>query len=153
MFEKIQNTWAIMGESWRILKRDPRLLIFPLLSGICCLAVLISFAIPIFTSDMLKESHRDPQTQIIWGVLMFLFYFANYFFITFFNTAIIACAVSRMSGGEPSIAGRIIAGLLGGVWTMLTYLVVPIIVVEQKGPFAALKESGALFRKTWGERV
>jgi hypothetical protein len=33
-----------MGASWDVLKRDEELLLFPLLSGVCCLFVLASFA-------------------------------------------------------------------------------------------------------------
>jgi hypothetical protein len=32
MFAKLSDTWALMGASWNVLKRDTRLLVFPLLS-------------------------------------------------------------------------------------------------------------------------
>ena len=32
-FGRISNTWGLMGDSWRILKQDKELLLFPLLSG------------------------------------------------------------------------------------------------------------------------
>jgi hypothetical protein len=41
---KFSYTWSIMGASWEVLKRDKKLLLFPLLSGLCCLIVLGSFA-------------------------------------------------------------------------------------------------------------
>lgn len=49
--------------------------------------------------------------------------------------------------------GRFVAGLLGTAWTVVTFLVVPVIVVEGKGPFGALKESTVLLKKTWGEQI
>jgi hypothetical protein len=49
--------------------------------------------------------------------------------------------------------GRIIAGILGAAWTVVTYLVVPVLVVEGLGPWAALKRSGSLLRQTWGEQI
>ncbi|HTW93291.1 MAG TPA: DUF6159 family protein, partial [Tepidisphaeraceae bacterium] len=49
--------------------------------------------------------------------------------------------------------GRIIAGILGAAWTIITFLVVPVLVIEQKGPFDALKESAALLKKTWGPQI
>jgi hypothetical protein len=49
--------------------------------------------------------------------------------------------------------GRIVAGLLGAAWTIMTFLVVPVLVVENKGPFDALKESLVLLKKTWGTQV
>ena len=48
MFAKISYTWALMRASWDVLKKDKTLLLFPMLSGICCVVVLISFAVPIF---------------------------------------------------------------------------------------------------------
>lgn len=49
--------------------------------------------------------------------------------------------------------GQIVASILGGAWALITFLVVPILVVEQKGPFSALKESTLLLKKTWGENI
>jgi hypothetical protein len=49
--------------------------------------------------------------------------------------------------------GRFVAGLLGTAWSIATFLVVPVLVVEQKGPIDALKKSTALLRKTWGDQL
>ena len=38
-------------------------------------------------------------------------------------------------------------------WTVVSYLVVPILVVENKGGLTALKESTQLLKKTWGEQL
>ncbi len=192
MFQKISYTWQLMRASWDILMRDKGLLIFPLLSGISCLLIMASFAIPIYQTRSWHPPARDAQIaqQIIYYGTLFCFYFANYFVITFFNAAIVACAVSCLQGGEPTVAygfntaasrihlilawallsatvglvlriiedrskriGQIIAGIFGMAWTVLSYLVVPILVIEQKGPFTALKESSILLKKTWGERL
>lgn len=42
-------------------------------------------------------------------------------------------------------------GALGVAWSLLTYFVVPILVVEGKGPIEAIKESAAMIKRTWGE--
>src|SRR3989442_723386 len=47
--------------------------------------------------------------------------------------------------------GRIIAGALGAAWGIITYLVVPVLIFEKIGPWAAVKRSGSLLRQTWGE--
>jgi len=49
--------------------------------------------------------------------------------------------------------GQIVAALLGGAWAMVAFLVIPVLVVEQKNPFSALKESTVLLKQTWGERI
>jgi len=48
---------------------------------------------------------------------------------------------------------RIVSAILGTAWTIMTFLAVPVLVVEGKGPFAALKESISLLRKTWGQQL
>ncbi len=47
--------------------------------------------------------------------------------------------------------GRIIAGVAGAAWGIVTYLVVPVLIFEKIGPWAAVKRSGSLLRQTWGE--
>jgi len=105
MFQRLSNTWQLMKASWYILKQDKEMLIFPLVSGICCLMVLASFAIPIIQSDSYDPPGKDAtadQYIAYYGVL-FLFYFCNYFIIVFFNSAVIACAVKRMQGDDPTV--------------------------------------------------
>ncbi|MCC7209214.1 MAG: hypothetical protein IT323_18020 [Anaerolineae bacterium] len=51
------------------------------------------------------------------------------------------------------IGGSIVTSLLGLAWSVLTFLVVPVLVVEGLGPVEAIKRSGALLRKTWGEQI
>src|SRR5205809_8103669 len=49
------------------------------------------------------------------------------------------------------VIGRIVAGFAGVAWWIATYLVVPVLIFEKIGPWAAVKRSGSLLRKTWGE--
>jgi len=56
----------------------------------------------------------------------------------------------REQGG---IAGGIAAGLGGMAWNVLTFLVIPVLVVEGVGPVEAIKRSGVLLKKTWGEQL
>jgi hypothetical protein len=181
-----------MSACWQVLKQDTKLLIFPLVSGTCCLLLLISFAVPLYFTDRWQPPGGDAgatQQAAYYGVL-FLFYLCNYFVVIFFNAGIVACATLRMSGGNPTVGdgfraaaarlpaiagwavvsatvglilrliedrskwvGRIVAGLLGAAWTVVSFLVVPILVVENKNPITALQESTALVKKTWGEQV
>ena len=192
MFARIGYTWQIMGASWQILKRDKELLLFTLLSGICCLVVMATFAMPMVGAESLAppEEGAPLSEQVAYYGVLFLFYFCMYFIITFFNAAVVSSAVVRMGGGDPTFGdglraaferlpyilgwsllaatvglvlriiedrsekvGRIVAGLLGMAWTVVTFLAVPVLVVEKKGPGAALKKSTALLRKTWGEQL
>jgi hypothetical protein len=56
----------------------------------------------------------------------------------------------RERGG---LAGAIVAGLGGLAWNVITFLVVPVLVVEGVGPIQAIKRSASLLKKTWGEQI
>ncbi len=49
--------------------------------------------------------------------------------------------------------GRIVVGLVGLAWTLVTMLVLPILVIEEVGVGDALKRSASAFKRTWGENV
>ncbi|MBW8015372.1 MAG: hypothetical protein FVQ82_04235 [Planctomycetes bacterium] len=192
MFSKISHTWSLMGASWQVLKKDKEILVFPLISGICCLIVIASFALPMIATDawQLPEKGATLQQQIAYYAILFAFYLCNYFVIVFFNSAIIACATIRLRGGDPTVGdglrmamarlplifgwalvsatvglilriiedkseklGRFVAGLLGMAWSVVSFLVIPVLVIEKKSPIGALKESTALLKKTWGEQI
>ena len=181
-----------MSASWQVLKQDKSLLVFPLISGICCLLVMISFVVPIYAMHAWQPPGRDAATihQVAYYGMLFLFYFCNYFVIVFFNAAIVACAASRMSGGNPTIGDglrtaasrlplivswalvsatvglvlriiedrsdtivQVVMAVIGIAWTVASFLVVPILVVENKNPFTALKDSTVMLKRTWGERA
>ncbi len=49
--------------------------------------------------------------------------------------------------------GQIVASLVGAAWAVVTFLTVPIIMLEDLGPIDALKRSGHLLRESWGENI
>jgi hypothetical protein len=49
--------------------------------------------------------------------------------------------------------GDVAAGILSFGWGVMTFLVVPVLVAEKIGPVDAVKRSGSLLRKTWGEQI
>jgi hypothetical protein len=49
--------------------------------------------------------------------------------------------------------GKIITGLIGIVWSVATFFVVPVIAYEQLGPIDAIKRSTQLVREKWGESI
>ncbi len=202
-----------MGQSWQLLKQDKEMLIFPLLSGICCLLVIASYVVPVLNSeegflppDSAAVSEGDAaydqdtsyiayesdstQDQIIYYAKLFLFYLSCYLIIIFFNTAIVGCVSMRIHGHDPTIAdgfkiavsklgliigwalvaatvglilriiedknrkvGAFIAAILGMAWAAISFLVLPIMVIENKKPFTALKESSVMLKKTWGDQL
>src|SRR2546427_13243053 len=51
------------------------------------------------------------------------------------------------------LLGRLIMRIIGVVWTLACYFVVPVLAFEDLTPIAAVKRSSKLFRDTWGEKV
>jgi hypothetical protein len=50
-------------------------------------------------------------------------------------------------------AGRLIGALGDLAWGFATFFVVPVLAAQNVGPIEALKRSGQLFRRTWGEQI
>jgi hypothetical protein len=49
--------------------------------------------------------------------------------------------------------GTFISAILGTAWAVMTFFVVPVLVVEKVGPVEAVKRSMSILRKTWGEAL
>jgi hypothetical protein len=185
---------ALTKQSWSVLKENPQLALFPLISGVVTLIVLASFAVPGFflISNMHVDQSGNPtgQMQPAYYAFMFAFYLVSYFVVIFFNSGLVTCA-NEIFAGRPctfkdgmrnafshigsifcyafiaatvgmilktvaeraGFVGSIIARVLGFGWTLLTYFVAPILVIENKGPVQAIKDSGSMLRKTWGENI
>lgn len=73
----------------------------------------------------------------------------GYAFISATVGLVMALVVERVGG----IIGRLLGVGIGFAWTVVTFLVVPILAAEGVGPITAIGESSALLRKTWGENV
>jgi hypothetical protein len=186
--DRIRRSWALAKASWGVLRADRELLIFPLISFVALLVVLILFAIPLATIGIadLDKGSLSPAGM----ALAFVLYVVSYSVAFFFNTALVGAAMIRLNGGDPTVndglrvamsrlpaiigyaliaatvgmilrwiseragfLGAIVAGLLGFAWSIATFLVVPVLVVENVGPIEAVKRSGGLLRKTWGEQL
>jgi uncharacterized membrane protein len=187
---RISRAWSLMGASWQVLKQNKQMMFFSLLSMICCLLVIASFAYPFLNSDIAELERKFSGDDTAQYAYLFVFYFVLYFVIIFFNSAIVANTVAHMEGGKPTFGdgmrvamnrlpqilgwaalsatvgmilrmiedksqwlGKLVAGLLGIAFTVVSFLVIPVLVVEKKGPIEALKESSKLLKKTWGEQV
>jgi hypothetical protein len=199
-FDRISASFALARSSWDVLRKDKQLLLFPVLSGIACTLVLLSFVIPLGVIgamggfddliDQAKNQNVSVGYQIAIYAGLFVFYFLNYFVVVFCNSALISCAIMRFNGETPTLGdgfraaaarfpqilawalvsatvgvllkaiensnrrvGYFISAILGTVWTVMTYFVVPVLVVEKVGPFRAIGRSLEILKKTWGEAL
>jgi hypothetical protein len=189
MFDRIANSFALARSSWGVLRTDKQLIVFPILSGLGCLLVLVAFWAPVILGVGLDNLANNGAPPWIYAVA-FAYYFCSYFVVVFCNAALVSCAIIRFNGGKPTVgdglsaaasrlpqilawalvsatvgmilkaienahekAGALISALLGTAWTVLTYFVVPVLVVEKLGPLAAFRRSMAILRQTWGEAL
>lgn len=59
----------------------------------------------------------------------------------------------RLIRENMGIFGRVIAAFLGMGWAILTFLAIPVIVMEQSGPIDTVKRCTELIKRTWGENL
>lgn len=52
-----------------------------------------------------------------------------------------------------NILSRLVGSALGLGWTLITYLIVPVIIFENRGIYDSIYRSAELFEKHWGEQV
>ena len=73
-----------------------------------------------------------------------------------FSWAIITTIVGsilRSIEKRSGFIGRIVIGVIGMAWAVTTFLVIPVIIIENVGAVAATKRSVEMFRRTWGDNL
>ena len=73
---------------------------------------------------------------------------------------VLQALTSGGSGGQGGTAGAILAvlrillgALLSTAWALITFFVLPLVVLEGLGPVAAIKRSGHIFKERWGTQL
>jgi len=61
--------------------------------------------------------------------------------------------ILRWLSDRAGFLGQIVLALVGFAWTLVTYFVVPIIVIERKSAIDAIGDSKDLLRNTWGQQI
>lgn len=70
--------------------------------------------------------------------------------------ALIAATVGmvlRAVAERGGVLGALASSIVGLAWNLVTFLVVPVLVVEDVGPIEAARRSATLLRRTWGEQI
>ena len=98
MFEKFSRSWELVKASASVLRSDKELLVFPVLSSIAAIIVICTFAIPVFALRIFENG-----MGVGGAIIGFLFYLCQYFVIFFFNSALVAAAMIRLEGGDPTV--------------------------------------------------
>ena len=124
--------------------------------------ILASFVIIFFNSALVYAAHErltggDPSVRSgLSGALRRV--------ATIFMWAVIAGTVGLIlnilsrsgapeGGGILGIISQIVISLMGAAWMLITYFVVPLIVIERRPLRDAFKASPSMIRRTWGDQV
>ena len=191
MFEKLSTSWELVKASAAVLRADKELLLFPVISAVLSMLVVVTFAVPAILAGVFASGVADGAGVPAAGyAAVLLFYVVQYFVIFFCNTALVGAALIRLRGGDPTVAdgfriaasrihsilgyaliaatvgmvlraisersgllGRLVVGLVGLAWNLATFLVVPVLVVEDVGPIEAIRRSASYLKQTWGEQI
>jgi hypothetical protein len=108
VFDKISRSWTLAGQCWNVLKEDPALLVFPLLSSIVLLVLLGSFALPVFAlyhslQPVQADGNTTHTSRLLFYITIYAFYFVSYAVMMFFNSALISVALKRLDGESASV--------------------------------------------------
>lgn len=102
---RIRNSIDTVKASWRVLRQDKELLMFPVLSGISALALMALVVLPISATDLLpRVSQEDPEAQAIALALFVLLHLSLSFITVYFNAALVSAAMERLEGGDPTVS-------------------------------------------------
>jgi len=102
---------------------------------VTCASIRLNGGDPTF-SDGISNAIKNIHRILVWSLI----------------SATIGVILSLIRD-QNNIIGQIISSLLGTAWALLTYFVVPVMILEEKGVVDSIKDSASLFKRTWGETV
>ena len=70
-----------------------------------------------------------------------------------FISATVGVILDTLRNKGNKLIGRLLAGGLGLAWTLVTYLIIPVIILEDRTLYGSIERSSELFRKRWGEQI
>ena len=142
MFRTIGHTFELMKMSWRVLMMDRELILFPIMSGVALLVlvvVMLGVGGATGTLDRVSEGSSESLGAAD-AILGAAFVFVSSAIVIFFNAALIAAALERLRGGDPNIASglRAASARLPQIlaWALITVIVSMIL--------QALRERGGI---------
>jgi len=180
--DRISRSFQLVGQSYQILMRDKELMVLPLISGVimALVAVVIvlgsslgaeapgpALYVPLFLLYVLMYSigiffqaavvagatermrGGDPTVgsalAAAWARLGPIVMWA-----------VVAATVGmllRAIQDRVGFIGKIVAGLAGVAWSLATFFIVPVLVLEDNSIGDSFTRSVTVFKKTWGETM
>ena len=188
---RLSNGWKISMNSFKVLKANKQLIIFPILSGASIVILMASFIfVTVFSTSLLSRWFDSDNSPFLGYFILFCFYIINYFIAAFFNVAlmhslkmyfngdeinlqqslnfsfsrigvifgwsVIAATVGtilKIIQEETGVVGKIITGIIGIIWNVATFFVIPVLAYENVGPIDAISKSAKTMKEKWGESL
>jgi hypothetical protein len=101
---RLERSWELVKASGAVLRADKELLIFPIVSTVAVLTVMLTFAVPMFLAGMFEVGAVRGGTISLTGIgLALAFYAVQYTIIFYCNSALVGAAMIRLKGGDPTI--------------------------------------------------
>ena len=99
--ERIRRGFRLVGASWSVVKSDRELLLLPLVSFLCMLAVGAVLGGAAWAIGVPGNGESLSPAQYL---ILAAFYFCTTFIAIFFNAAIVGAATIRLQGGDPTLS-------------------------------------------------
>ncbi|MCX7143629.1 MAG: DUF6159 family protein [Proteobacteria bacterium] len=103
MFER---SWRLTKLCASVLKNNPQLILFPLISSVATVMVIVLLVLPIFGVGAFGGATEEESSSASLATL-FLLYVSLYSVIIFFNVALVAAAMIHLDGDSPSVKAGI----------------------------------------------
>ncbi|MBN1432619.1 MAG: hypothetical protein JW931_07570 [Methanomicrobiaceae archaeon] len=106
MTGRISRGWRLFKATFGILKAEKSLVLFPVISAVLSLLVLVVFIFPalaLFSSTGADTESWGITQWAMWVAFIFVFYFITYLITIFFKTAVISNATEVMNGNDPTM--------------------------------------------------
>lgn len=104
MFASFSNSWRLIKASANILNTNKSLLIYPFVSAIASIIVIISFFVPLAVSGLIEKMDKSSGATVVAIAVSFIFYVVLYTVIFFCNTALVGSALMMLRGGNPTVS-------------------------------------------------
>ncbi len=180
---RLSQGWALSKKSWSVLKENRGLARFPVYGGIASILALALLAGPgayLFQNGDVAPG--APLVLLGIYLATFVGVYFNVGLAAAADSILrgqpagfdegMAVARSRMRAiagwaalsatvgvvlnviqNETGILGQVATRIVDVAWTLVTFLVIPVIAMEGTGPTQSLKRSASLFKQKWGQQL
>ncbi len=150
-FDRLKTGFALATDSVRVIRREPSLLVFPLVAGAFGLVYLAGVSGVAFTTGLVG---LDDGTGIVGYALLFVLYFGSTFIASFFTAALMYNAREVFRGNDPTVAEGLRAAWRNKgpllVWSLISASVGVILRMAESSDNLIARAAATLFSVAWG---